>query len=100
MKIKISEAEFEKICNDIAKDAETICKFNPIGTREETLLWMLLGVLINYLSLSDLETPCFPNSSAKADAYRKAILHVLRNRKAAPFEAEKYIDRMIEKNDN
>ncbi len=92
--MKITEAEFAKICSDLKKDADTVCKFNSVGTREETLLWMLLGILINYLSLSELEIPCFP-STPTAETYRQAILHVLASRKATPFEAEKYIDRML-----
>ncbi len=99
---KITEAEFAKICEDIANEADKIVKYNPIGTREETLLWMLLGVLINYLSLSELETPCFTENTS-AETYRQAILFVLQNRKATPFEADKYIDKMLSgrtRNDN
>jgi hypothetical protein len=92
--VKITEAEFAKICDELAKDADTVCKFNSIGTEEETLLWMLLGILINYLSLSDLEIPCF-SGVPTAETYRQAILHVLKTRRDVPFDAEKYIDRML-----
>ena len=57
---RISEAEFARICRGIYEDRESIIKHNPIGTREEILLWMLLSVLIGYLNLTELETPCFP----------------------------------------
>ncbi len=56
---KISEAEFARICEGIYADRETIFHHNPIGTRDEVLLWMLLSCLNSYLSLTELETPCF-----------------------------------------
>jgi hypothetical protein len=90
----ISEKEFARICRGIAEDAETICEHNPIGTREETLLWMLLSVLVSYLSLSEIETPCFTGKPT-AETYRQAILFVLRERKTEAFDAEFYIDEML-----
>jgi hypothetical protein len=91
---KISEAEFARICEGINEDAETICRHNPIGTREEILLWMLLSVLISYLNLSETETPCFPGKPT-AETYRQAILFVLRDRKTEEFNADFYLDKMI-----
>ena len=88
---KISEKEFEKICSEIYDDRDSICKHNPIGTREETLLWMLLSCLLSYLSISEIETPCFTGIPT-AETYRKAILFILRNRKVKDFDAEKYLD--------
>lgn len=84
---RISESEFERIVRGIVEDRETIIKHNPIGTREEILLWMLLACLASYLSLTDLESPCF---TGKPDAatYRQAILFVLRERKDGDFNAE------------
>ncbi|HYP50901.1 MAG TPA: hypothetical protein VEQ34_08165, partial [Pyrinomonadaceae bacterium] len=79
--IKITEKEFARICAGIDEDSESIFRHNPIGTREETLLWMLLSVLISYLSLSEIETPCFTGKPT-AETYRQAILFVLRDRKA------------------
>ena len=92
---KISEQEFAQICQGITEDAETICKHNPIGTREETLLWMLLSCLISYLSLSEIETPCF-NGKPDAETYRSAILFVLRDRRIDDFEAEKYLSQLTD----
>lgn len=92
---KISEKEFAKICSGIFKDRETIYKHNPIGTAEETLLWMLLGVLISFLSLSEVETPCF-NGKPDAETFREAISFVLENRKTKDFSEEKYLDEMFE----
>jgi hypothetical protein len=88
---KISEAEFERICKGISEDRESIIKHNPIGPPDEILLWMLLGCLISYLNLSDLETPCF---SGKPDAgmYKDAIFFVLKERRMDDFDAEKYLD--------
>jgi hypothetical protein len=92
---EISEKEFARICAGIYEDRESICKHNPNGTSEEILLWMLLGCLIGYLSLSEIETPCF---SGKPDAktYRNAILFVLEDRKAASFDAKTYLMKLTE----
>lgn len=90
---KINEAEFARICEGIYEDRDKIYKHNPIGTREETLLWMLLSVLISYLSLSEIETPCF-SGMPTAQTYREAIAHVLRLKMEAPFDAEKYLNQL------
>lgn len=93
---KITEGEFARICAGIFEDREMICRHNPIGSRETTLLWMLLSCLISYLSLDEIETPCF-TGMPDAETYRKAILYVLQQRKAEDFNAEKYLSKMIEK---
>ena len=90
---KISEQEFARICKGIFEDRETICKHNPIGTREETLLWMLLSILISYLSLSEIETPCFAGMPT-SETYRDAINFVLRDRRIGEFDVEKYLNEM------
>lgn len=87
---KISEAEFAGICRDIQKDRKIIYKHNPIGSEEETLLWMLMSCLVIYLSLEEIETPCF-SGKPDAETYRKAILFILENRKKDEFDAEKYL---------
>jgi len=89
---KISEKKFAGICEEIYADRELICKHNPIGSSEEILLWMLLGCLISYLSLSEIETPCF-NGKPTAETYRQAILFVLKDRKFEDFNAEKYLEK-------
>jgi hypothetical protein len=91
---KISETEFARICDGIYEDRESIHRHNPIGTRDETLLWMLLSVLVSYLSLSEIETPCF-NGKPTAETYRQAILFVLRDRKTEDFDAEKYLSQLL-----
>ena len=88
---RISEKEFARICDGIYEDRASICKHNPIGTPEETLLWMLLSCLISYTSISEIETPCFTGIPT-AETYRQAILFVLKDRKADDFDAEKYLD--------
>jgi hypothetical protein len=93
---KISETEFARICAGIIEDRETICKHNPIGTREEIVLWMLVSVLVIYLNLSDIETPCF-NGKPDAQTYRDAILFVLKDRKIENFDEKKYLDELTEK---
>ncbi len=91
---KITELEFAEICEGIRRDRETICRHNPMGTREEILLWMLLGCLNGYLSLETVETPCF-SGVPTAETYRDAILFVLNNRKAEDFDAEAYLAKLI-----
>ncbi len=91
---EISEREFARICDGIYEDRETICRHNPIGTSEEILLWMLLGCLISYLNLTEIETPCFTGIPT-ADVYRTAILFVLKNRKIGDFDAGMYLDKLI-----
>lgn len=94
---EISEGEFARICSGIREDRDIIWKHNPIGTREETLLWMLLSCLISYLSLTDKETPCF-TGMPDAETYRKAILFILKKRQMEDFDAGKYLDELIEEN--
>lgn len=92
--IKISEREFARICEGISNDRAVIYRHNPIGTPEETLLWMLLGCLISYLSLAEIETPCFTGKPT-AETYRSAILFVLKDRKTEDFDAESYLDKLV-----
>jgi len=90
---KISENEFEKICRGIDEDRAIICKHNPIGTEEETLLWMLMSILYSYLSLEENETPCF-NGKPDRDTYRDAISFMLKDRKEDNFDEQEYLNRL------
>lgn len=96
-KSKISETEFKRICVDIYEEREIIYKYNPIGTREETLLWMLMGVLISYLSIDEAKMPFF-NRKPTAAVYRDSIAFILQNRKTENFDEEKYLKNFL-KND-
>lgn len=87
---KISEQEFARICEGIYDDRKIIWKHNPIGTRDEILLWMLTSCLVSYLNLSEIETPCF-TGKPDAETYREAIMFILKDRKAEDFDAEKYL---------
>lgn len=91
---KISEQEFARISLGIYDDRDSIFRHNPIGTRDETLLWMLLSCLVSYLSLTEIETPCF-TGMPDAATYRNAILYVLQDRRIEDFAIEKYLDAMI-----
>ncbi|HVF47906.1 MAG TPA: hypothetical protein VNA17_10105 [Pyrinomonadaceae bacterium] len=91
----IDEAEFSRMVEDIRNERESIIKHNPIGTDEEVLLWMLLGCLASYLSLNELETPCF-NGKPGAGTYREAVLFVLRGRMEPIFDADRYLDALTE----
>ena len=94
---KISEPEFARICDGIFEDRESIIKHNPIGAREEILLWMLLSCLISYLNLTDIETPCF-TGKPDADTYRNAVVFVLKERRATDFDVGKYLDDLTNEN--
>lgn len=87
---RISEAEFARIVEGIKEDRESIIKHNPLGTDEEILLWMLLSCLSAYLSLSEIETPCF-TGTPDAGTYRDAIAFVLRDRRSGDFEIDAYL---------
>ena len=80
----------------ILEDSEQIIRHSPIGTDEEILLWMLLNSLVMYLSLSELETPCF-NGRPDAAVYKDAIEYVVRDRKADEFDSAALIDNLTEK---
>jgi hypothetical protein len=86
----ISKSEFERLCSQIEKDREIIIRNNPIGAPEEILLWMLLGVLVSYLSLSEPDTPCF-NGKPDAGTYRDAILFVLNGRMENKFDPDEFL---------
>lgn len=90
---KISENEFARICEQIYLDRDQIYEFNPNVAHEEVLLWMLLACLINYLNLSDAETPCFPGAPG-AEIYRQAIHHVLQKRLITPFEIDEHLNKL------
>lgn len=91
---EISETEFARICEGIYRDREIIIKHNPIGTRDEVLLWMLLSCLVSYLSLTELETPCF-TGKPDAGTYRDAIEYVLKDRKATEFALARHLDNLL-----
>lgn len=93
---EISENEFTRICQGIFDDRESICRNNPIGAPEEVLLWMVLGCLVSYLSLTEIETPCF-NGKPDANTYQKAIVFVLQNRMESKFDPEIYLNKLTGK---
>ena len=90
----ISEAKFAEICNGIRSDREMIVKHNPIGTEDEVLLWMLLSCLISFLSLTEMETPCF-TGRPDTDTYRNAVEFVLKGRQVEHFDPTPHIERML-----
>ena len=89
----ITEAEFARISQGVFDDRDLIITHNPIGTREETLLWMLMSCLVSYLSLDDSQTPCF-TGRPDAETFREAIRFILRNHSATNFEPEPYLDKL------
>jgi hypothetical protein len=93
---RISLTELEKIIDGLIADRDSIIRHNPIGSNQEIMLWMLLSSLIVYLSLEEIETPCF---TGKPDAatYRQAIEYVLRSRKTDEFDAGPLLDKLSER---
>ena len=87
--------EFDQIVKGIIEDKEAIIRHNPIGTREEILLWMLLNCLVNYLSLNEHETPCF-KGRPDASTYRRAIESVLCDRRVEQFDISLAFDGLLE----
>lgn len=90
----ISESKFAEICEGLWTDRETIIKHNPLGTENEILLWMLLSCLISYLSLSEIETPCFTGTPDE-NTYHDAILFVLNERRDDNFDPNVIIDKIL-----
>ncbi len=90
----ISEQEFDRLTAGIYFDRQTIIKHNPLGTDGEILLWMLVSCLASYLSLNEMETPCF-TGKPNAATYVEAIELILRERKVEPFDEQQYILRLM-----
>jgi hypothetical protein len=89
----ISEREFELLVDGIVEDREVIIRHNPIGSGDETLLWMLMSCLVSYLSLDAIDTPCF-TGRPDAETYREAIRFILRGRVGDDFDAEPYLAKL------
>jgi hypothetical protein len=90
---RITEEELKRLVDGILADRTSIIRHNPIGTAEETLLWMLLSSLVVYLSLNEMETPCFTGRPS-ARMYREAIEFELRDRKTGEFDASALLDKL------
>ena len=91
----INEAEFERIVSGIIEDREAIIKHNPIGTPSETLLWMLMSCLVSYLSLEEIDTPCFTGRPDE-ETYKNAIRFILEKRKAVDFDPEPHLAKLAQ----
>ncbi len=91
---KISESQFERICRGIAEDKVKIITHNPIGPDREVLLWMLLSCLNSYLSLSEMEMPCFTGRPDE-NTYRDAIIFILRGRTEGDFDPQPHLERLV-----
>jgi len=90
---RLSENQFVTIIEGIEEDREIIIRHNPIGTPDETLLWMLMSCLVSYLSLNDNETPCF-TGRPDAETYKEAIRFIVRNHSGPEFDPEPALDRL------
>lgn len=92
----ISVAEFERLCEGIREDSESIFRHNPVGSREETLLWMLMSCLVGYLNLSEIEMPCF-TGRPNVETYREAIRFMLRGRAPDEIEIDARLNELLRK---
>lgn len=90
---KISEKDFVRIVDGVIADRELIFHHNPIGTEEETLLWMVMSCLINYLGLTDKEMPCFPGTPT-AETYRQAITYIVAEHRESVFDPTEHLGRI------
>lgn len=90
----LTEAEFRRICEGIRADRESIVKHNPVGTPRETLLWMLLSVMISYLSLDDNEIPCFTGRPDE-NMFREAIMFIVNKKRAEVFDADVHLKALL-----
>ena len=91
---KITETEFDRICRGLAEDRDVIIKHNPIGSPAETLLWMLVSCLVSYLSLEEIETPCFTGRPDEA-AYRDAIRSIVERKGMPSFDVAPHLDALV-----
>jgi hypothetical protein len=89
----ISEHQLSDIVDGIVNDQDVIIRHNPIGGRDEILLWMLMSCLVSYLSLDAVETPCF-TGRPDAETYRQAIRFILTERKLNDFDVEPYLAKL------
>ena len=89
----ISERDFVRIVEGVIADRESIFRHNPIGTEEETLLWMVMSCLINFLGLTDKEIPCFPGTPT-AETYRQAITYIVAEHGESPFDPTEHLKKI------
>lgn len=89
----ISEERFASIVDGIVADRDLIIEHNPIGTNDEVLLWMLMSCLVSYLSLDDVQTPCF-TGRPDAETYRQAIRFMLKGRTDPDFDLEPHLAKL------
>jgi hypothetical protein len=91
----INETEFHRIVEGIRDDRDIIIRHNPIGTPDETLLWMLMSCLVSFLSLSDAETPCF-TGRPDAGTYKEAIRFIIRDHSKPEFDPDPTLVKLTE----
>jgi hypothetical protein len=89
--MKISEAQFKKLCDDVYRDRHQIYGFNPSMSKRDALFWLILGSVYSLLSIPVLYQPggIDPNSD---DPYGDAICELLQGRMKEPFDARAYLE--------
>ena len=96
----ISEAEFEKLCDEIYRDRFEIYDFNPSATKREAVLWMLLGCLISLLSINDAKLQSLVDSSCAEDPYGEAVCKLLRERGEPSFDPRPFVEELSKRVEN
>jgi hypothetical protein len=89
--VSITGSEFARIARGIKADRDVILKHNPAGSEDESMLWMLLGCLLSYLSIDEAASPCFIGRPT-VETYRNAISFVLKGRVADDLNVEAALD--------
>jgi hypothetical protein len=91
----ITEKQFERLCSEIVEDQGLIQTLNPALSKKEAGLWILLGSLVNLLSVPEREQSELYDPS-QDDPYLHAILELLQNRTLPVFNPRKHLVAMIE----
>ncbi|HEX8708961.1 MAG TPA: hypothetical protein VF723_12010 [Pyrinomonadaceae bacterium] len=86
----ISAQEFERLCEDIYADRWQVYPLIPSASRSDALKWMLLGCLVNLLSVPQLEAPHVRHGRS-ADPYGDAICELMKGRASPVFDPRAYL---------
>lgn len=91
--ITISETRFRTICDDAYRDRHQIYAFDPNAGRAQTVLWVILGAIHSYLSLSDAEIAQL--NGPKFTSYSDVICEMVQARQDGNFAPRPVLDDLI-----
>jgi len=92
----ITEQEFRKLCDDVYRDRDEFYTLNPNVSHREALLWMLLGSLVNLLSVPIMDRPGIFDATT-SDPYGTAVIELVKQRASPEFDPSIYITELSEK---